>query len=142
MTAIVGEVTLSQQLFDRAGPGTSIDAIVGQQLREQLDAAIDVYVLQQALANAGSVTDASSLTIPLFYSDVAAAREVLTDTAGTRLQGTHAFSTSDLFSWVTKQTDSSGRPIARLTLRHLWPLLIIRAGSAGPGCISPETTCF
>lgn len=114
LTTQAGQVNVSQQFFDRGGftgPGGSTDQIVMAQLASGLDASIDTYVINQATANAGSVTDATTLTIPLFYNDQAAAREKLTDTAGTRLAGTHLFSTSDFAGWVTRQVDSSNRPI-------------------------------
>jgi len=112
LETIAGLVTVSQQLYDRGGQdGLGFDEIVGAQIKEQLDAQIDNYVLTQALANAGTVTDSSTGSITTLYTDVAAAREKLTDTAGTRLQASHLFTTSDLFGWATRQVDSSGRPI-------------------------------
>ena len=112
LTTLVGQVTLSQQLHERGGAdGLAFDIILGLQLLEQLNAAIDLYVLQQALANAGTITDASGLTIAKFYQDLALAREQLTDTAGVRMAPTHVFSTSDFFSYITRQVDSQSRPI-------------------------------
>lgn len=109
---MVGQVTISQQLYDRGGmPGMSFDQIVGVQLQEEVDKQIDAYVIAQALANAGSVSDSSSFTWTLFLQDVAKARESLSDTAGTRLLATHIFSTSDLFGYCTRQVDSQNRPI-------------------------------
>jgi len=110
MVSMAGEVTVSQQLFDRGGP-VGFDRFITEQLKEQLDAAVNSYVLTQALANAGMVTDATSLTIPKFYTDLSSAREKLTDTAGVRLAATHVFSTSDFAGWVTRQVDSQNRPI-------------------------------
>ncbi len=46
------------------------------------------------------------------YADLAKGREVLTDTTGTRLRPTHVFTTSDLYSYVTRQVDATtSRPI-------------------------------
>lgn len=112
LVTIAGQVTISQQLQDRGGmSGLAFDKIISAQLGSQLGAAEDVYVINQSLANAGTVTDATAFTMALFYQDIAKARELLTDTAGTRLAATHVFSTSDLFSYVTRQLDSSQRPI-------------------------------
>ena len=107
----VGQVSLSQQLHDRGGmDGLSFDMIVQQQLMSQLNAAIDTYVINQALANAGSVTDAT-FSMANFYADLAKGREQMTDTAGVRLMPTHLFTTSDMFSYITRQVDSQNRPI-------------------------------
>jgi hypothetical protein len=107
-----GGVTVSQQLYDRGGaPGYAFDEIIVSQAGQQLAAQVDSYVIAQCIANAGTVTDGTTLTIPLFWGDVSKAREQLADTAGTRLPGTHVFSTTDLLGWITKQVDSQNRPI-------------------------------
>lgn len=113
LTTQAGAVSISQQLFDKGGmSGLAFDKILFAQMKSQLDASIDLYVINQATANAATVTDASSLTIPLFYTDLASAREKLSDTAGTRFPATHIFSTTDFFSWVTRQVDATtNRPI-------------------------------
>lgn len=107
-----GEVVISQQLADRGGlPGMAFDQILLKQMKEHLDSAVDRYVLAQALANAGSVSDSGSGSITALYTDLAKAREILADTQGTRMLATHLFSTSDLFGWATRQVDSQMRPI-------------------------------
>jgi hypothetical protein len=109
---LVGAVFASQQLYDRGGQdGLSFDTILGLQLKEQLDQQVDSYVLSQALASPGSVTDSSSFSISALYADLSKAREQMQDTAGTRLKGTHAFFTSDLWGHITSQVDDSHRPI-------------------------------
>jgi hypothetical protein len=106
-----GQVTISQQLFDRGGmTGLAFDLIVGQQLMWQLNTQIDTYVVTQALANAGTVIDAS-YSMANFYADIAKGREQLTDTNGVRMAATHVFSTSDLFGYITRQLDSESRPV-------------------------------
>ncbi|HVC15433.1 MAG TPA: hypothetical protein VND62_11305 [Acidimicrobiales bacterium] len=110
MVPLVGEVPVSQQLFDRGGP-MKFDEIITAQLKEQLDAAVNAYVLGQALATAQTVTDATTLSIATFYADLSSAREKLTDAAGTRVAGTHVFTTSDFAGWATKQVDKQTRPI-------------------------------
>ena len=107
-----GEVTLSQQLSDRGFVGGgSFDAIIGKQLQQQLSESIEKYVLTQALAGAATVTGQSAFTIAGLYQDLAAGRGKLTDTAGTRLRPTHLFTTSDFYSYVTRQVDDQHRPI-------------------------------
>ena len=111
LVTIAGEVSISQQLFDRGGlSGPGFDKILLAQILAQQDAAMDTYVIGQALANAGTVTD-SSFSMANFYADLALARELLADTAGVRLLATHLFTTSDLFGYLTRQLDSSLRPI-------------------------------
>jgi hypothetical protein len=116
---VSGQITLSQQLHDRGyvGDGT-FDEQIAKQLGSQLDSQLDVYVLNQVLGGipAGGVildntAPAQATFIPNLYADIAKAREVLTDTAGVRLRPTHIFSTSDLFSYITRQVDSQNRPI-------------------------------
>ncbi len=112
LETIAGQVTISQQLYDRGGcDGLSTDQIIGLQVKEQIDQQIDAYVLTQALANAGSVTDSGTASIATLYADTAAARQLLADTAGTRLLATHLFTTSDLFGWATSLLDDQHRPI-------------------------------
>jgi len=112
LETLTGQVSISQQLYDRGGAtGLGFDTIVLAQLADQLHAAVDSYVLAQALANAATVTDAASFTWALFLEDLASGREKLADTAGTRLLATHVFLTSDLFGYVTRQVDDDHRPI-------------------------------
>lgn len=106
-----GSVNISQQLFDRGGmSGMSFDKILITQMISQLEASVDSYVIGQALANAGTVTDAT-WSYANFLSDVAKAREQLSDTSGVRLLATHIFSSSDFFGYATRQVDSQNRPI-------------------------------
>ena len=111
LVTISGEVPVSQQLSDRGGmDGLSFDEILFQQLMWQVNTQIDVYVLSQALANAGTVTE-STFSLANFYAGIALGREQLTDTNGVRMAATHVFSTSDQFGYVTRQLDSQSRPI-------------------------------
>lgn len=112
LVTIAAQVPISQQLYDRGGmSGLAFDTIVGQQLLQNQDAAVDLYVITQALANAYTTTYSSSASIPNFLADLALAREGLSDTVGTRLVATHLFTTSDQFGYWSHQTDStSGVP--------------------------------
>ena len=112
VVAVNGQITISQQLSDRAFTGGgSFDVALGKQLQQQLAEAIEKYVINQVLANAATVAGQGSFTIAGFYQDLAAGREKLTDTAGVRLRPTHLFSTSDFYSYVTRQVDDQHRPI-------------------------------
>jgi len=113
LETITGQLLLSQQLEDRGftGNGGDFDKMVGRQLQQQYDESVEMYVLSQALGSAATVTGQASFSIAGVYEDIAAGREKLTDTAGTRLRPTHFFTTSDFYSYVTRQVDSSQRPI-------------------------------
>jgi len=123
IATVTGQVTISQQISDRGfNGGGSFDIIVSRQLQQQLDEKIDLYVLNQALAGAAAVAGQSSFTIGGFYQDLAAARERLTDTAGTRLRPTGLFTTSDFYSYVTRQVDDQHRPIVTPQFAPGFPL--------------------
>ena len=110
---VSGMVVVSQQLRDRAlTGGGAFDIVVGKQIHQQLDEALDLYVLNQAITNGKAVTGQSTYKTVNLYQDIALAREELTDTAGTRLRPTHFFTTSDLYSYATRQVDATTeRPI-------------------------------
>ena len=113
LTTLAGQIVVSQQLFDRGGSvdAGSFDQIALEQIRSQLDAQVDLYVLTQALAGAGTVTDGTTLTTALFYTDLATAREQLADTAGVRLAGSHLYSTTDVHGWFGRQMATTGAPV-------------------------------
>jgi hypothetical protein len=120
LQTVTGQVIVTQQLHERGFTGGgSFDRVMGRQLAQQLDEKLDLYVLNQVITNApAAINDATvpalATFIPNLYADTAKAREQLTDTAGVRLRPTHLFSTSDLYSYVTRQFDNAtapGRPI-------------------------------
>jgi hypothetical protein len=107
-----GQITITQQIFDRAFTGGgSMDAVIHGQLHEQLDQEVDLYAINQALATAETVAGQNTYKTANLYQDIALGREKLTDTAGTRLRPTHFFTTSDFYSYATRQVDGSERPI-------------------------------
>ena len=109
---VAGQITVTLQAYDRAfSGGGTFDKLIGRQLQQQLDAQVDVYAITQALGAGPVVIGQSSYSTAGLYQDLAAAREVLTDTAGTRLRPTHMFTTSDLYSYATRQLDNEQRPI-------------------------------
>ena len=74
ITQAKGAVTVSQQLLDRGGApdgqGGAFDLILAQQLHEQLRASMDSYVITTALAGAQTVTEGTTLTVPLFWTNL------------------------------------------------------------------------
>ena len=78
---------------------------------QQLEEALDLYVLNIAIGNGKSVGGQSSFSIANLYEDIALGREEFTDTAGTRLRPTCFFSTADFYSYATRQVDEQHRPI-------------------------------
>ena len=114
LSTFSGYVDVSQQLLDRGGfqgQGGSFDVIVIQQSQSQLYAAVDTYVLKQALANAYERNQSTAATIPQWYIDMSNVRENLADENGVKLPASHCFTTSDFAGWVTEQVDSEMRPI-------------------------------
>jgi hypothetical protein len=132
-----GMLTVSQAFIDRAGPGISGDVFAWQQLKEQLGAQVDLYAIQQALANAQAVTNAGSFALTSasgvggLLGDLKKAKSKLTDTAGVRIRATHAFATSDLVDYATGWADAQGRPVFEPAFDD--NLLPIRAGGDPDG---------
>lgn len=112
-----GQITVTQQFIDRAGPGISGDQVLFQQIRQQLDAQVDVYAITQALASAvpvlnnGAFAVTSASGVGGFLKDLKTAKNSLHDTAGVRLRGTHAFAFGDFVDYVTAYADAQGRPL-------------------------------
>jgi hypothetical protein len=122
---VAGQVTVTLQAYDRAfSGGGTFDKLMGRQLQQQLDAQVDLYAITQALGAGPVVGGQSTFSIGGLYQDLAAAREVLTDTTGTRLRPTHMFTTSDLYSYVTRQLDSSLRPIVTPQFAPGFPIAV------------------
>lgn len=114
LSTFSGYIDVSQQLLDQGGfqgQGGSFDVIAIQQSQSQLFAAVDTYLLEQAMSGAFEVNQTISATTTQFWLDLATARNNLADYAGVKLPGTHAFSTSDFFGWLSSQVDGEGRPI-------------------------------
>ena len=112
LETVSGQVIVSQQMHDRGlAGGGAFDIAIGKQIMQQLEEAVDVYVLNTAITAGKSVSGQSTFSIANLYQDIAAGREELTDTAGTRLRPTCFFSTSDFYSFVSRQVDDQHRPI-------------------------------
>ena len=78
-----GLVWLSQRMLDRGqgpdGQGGNFDVLLADQIGEQLRYSINQQVLTQALANAATVIDNTSLTTSLWWGDLNTAVEKLAD---------------------------------------------------------------
>jgi hypothetical protein len=111
LVTMTGEVEVSQQVIDRAGPGPGFDVITNAQLTEDLNAAVDSYMLTQAIAGAGTVTDSTSFSVTDLWADLGKARSQMRTTAGAKLQPTHLFIAPDPYEYYTSQVDGNGRPL-------------------------------
>jgi hypothetical protein len=140
--SVTGQVAISQQLHDRGVTGGgSVDRVLARQLRQQLDQSVNLYVLNQVIAGGAAVTGNASWApatqgIAPLYQDIAKGREILTDTAGVRLRPTHFFSTSDFYSYTTRQVDATTfRPWVVPTFASGFPI----ATGADDGLQTDET---
>lgn len=111
-----GEVTVSQQLLDRAGPDFQFDKLVFDQLQRAYNLQIDSAILTAALANAGTVTNAQTGATSLdivtsFYSDVSNAYQAIEEAAGVVMSPTHIFATPVEWAFIASQVDLNGRPL-------------------------------
>ena len=111
------QITVTQQYLDRAGPGIAGDALLFQQIKNQLDSQIDAYAINQALAGAQTVTNNGAFTVTTasgvggFLKDLKTAKNSLHDLSGVRLRGTHCFATGDFVDYVSSYADAQGRPL-------------------------------
>jgi len=112
-----GQIQVSQQYLDRAGPGIRGDQVLFAQLKEMLDAQIDVLAITQILATAQAVMDNNAFTLTTtsgvggFLGDVKKARSLIRNTPGVRLNATHCFALGDFTDYITAYADAQGRPV-------------------------------
>lgn len=116
LTTVAGQVTVSQQLLDRAGPGIQFDRIVFTQLQRAYNLKFDTIVLTQALANAGTVTNSNTGTttadiMESLYADLGKAIKQMAVTAGTVMSPTHIFMTPTQWGFLQSCVDTNGRPV-------------------------------
>ena len=122
VTMKAGQIEVSYQFLDRAGPGISGDQALYEQIKQQLDAQIDVYAINQAIASAQTVTENSAFTVTTasgvggFLGNLKSAKNKLHDTAGVRMKGTSAFVIGDLADYLSAYVDAQGRPLFSPTL--------------------------
>jgi len=87
LATAAGEVDMSQQLVDRAGP-EGFDQVIHAQLMTQLWTDIDAYVLAQAMATGGTVTSTTAMTVSALWGDVANAGAAMLNAPGQVLDPT------------------------------------------------------
>ena len=110
LVTVAGEIDVSQQLFDRAGP-IDFDEIAHAALADSLAQQLDQYALTTALATAGTVAGAASFTAAKLWGDIATAKAQMLTTAGTKLPASHLFVTPELGEWLLSQVDPNDRPL-------------------------------
>lgn len=120
-----GQVTVSQQLLDRAGPNFAFDRLVFDQLTRDYNAAADQFVLTASLANAGTVAYGGSAFVltdpgstyalgdvgPSFYSKVSKAKATVRTAAGVVMDPTHLFVDPRRWEVIAASVDTLGRPL-------------------------------
>jgi len=113
-----GQLTLSQAVLDRTGPGISADVWIMAQLKDALGAQIDVVAITALLANANAITNAGAFALTASgvgvggtMGDLKKAKSKTTDTAGTRIRSTHLFTTSDFADYIESYSDGQSRPV-------------------------------
>jgi HK97 family phage major capsid protein len=116
LTTEAGQVTISQQLLDRAGPGIQFDRIVFDQLHRNYNKVINAAILTAALASAGTVANSTTPNTGALYaqallSDVAKAQAQMETLDGTVMSPTHFFATGTQWAFATTWVDSTGRPL-------------------------------
>lgn len=116
---IAGQVTVSQALLDRVGPGFQFDEMVNQQLLEDYAPKLDANVLTAALSGAGTVayTDSTGFHLTTtggvggFTSKVAGAKVAIRKGAGVFMKPTHLFLDPSRWEFVSAWSDAQGRPV-------------------------------
>lgn len=112
LSTTAGQVTISQQLLDRAGPNFQFDKMVFDQLQRAYNFTFNQGVVTAALTGAGTPTiPTTALTISQFYSDVAAAKAAVATASGVVLPATHLFAPQATWEWLASRTDSNGHTL-------------------------------
>lgn len=139
LTTNAGQVTVSQQLLDRAGPNFQYDVMVFDQLDKAYNLTVDAYALTQALANAGSVTYSTpALTgAGSLYSLIGKAVSNIATTAGTVMAPTHAFIHPTNWAWSESQVDTQNRLL--VTQNFAGPVNAAGAGGDGAPVAEGDT---
>ena len=109
-----GQVIVTQQLLDRAGPGVQFDRIIFDQLVRDYNPKIDAFVLAAALATAGSISYTGSWAFAAapgtasFVSKAAGAINAVETTAGTVMSPTHMFLQTSRWNFIESVGALSG----------------------------------
>lgn len=131
LTTEAGQITLSQQLLDRAGPGIQFDRIAFDQLMRSYNSTVDAATITAALSAAGTVTDndTTGSAITDFYKDVAQAGSQMETAAGTVLSPDHIYVSPTEWNYLGSRVDSQGRPLVVPSYAGVFNA--IAAGSSG-----------
>lgn len=118
IATLAGQVTVSQQLLDRAGPGFAFDRMIFDQLNRDYAPKLDNKVLTTALSGAGAISYTGTFAVTAtsgatnsLYSKISAAKVAIRTTAGTVLNPTHVFFQPSRWEYVVAWGDASARPI-------------------------------
>jgi HK97 family phage major capsid protein len=119
-----GQVIISQQLLDRAGPNFAFDRLIFDQLTRDYNKAADAFTLTASLAGAGVINyggSAWALTYPWqtvsgnqgvsFYDKTAQGKSIIRTAAGVVMDPTHLFVRPERFELMETAMDTTGRPI-------------------------------
>ena len=137
LNTLAGQVTVSQQLLDRAGPNFAFDKMVFDQLNRAYAVAVDQYVLTQAIATAGVITATTSFTVPYALQKVGQAKAATVNAAGTVLPATHAFFTPSRWEYISTQTNTNGAPYVQPSYAGVFQA--IAAGTSGKPITDGDT---
>jgi hypothetical protein len=110
LLTFAGEIDVSQQLIDRAGP-VSFDVVAHAVMQDSLRQQIDSYLISQAISAGQSVSGASSFTVADFWADLGKAKAAMRTAAGFHRPPTHIFMTDEWHEYGLSQSDPNGRPL-------------------------------
>jgi len=138
LQTMTGQVTVSQQVLDRAGPNFSFDKLIFDQLNRDYAPKVDTFVLNTVLATAGQnvwsgnngVFELIASTLPGsggFLGQVTKAKATIRTTEGTVLNPTHLFMVPQRWEFIAAWADSQGRPV--VVPDYAGPWNAIAAGS-------------
>ena len=157
LTTNAGQVTVSQQLLDRAGPNFAFDKMVFDQLNRAYCVTVDQYVLTTALATAGTIgatasgfnvsglapaaasntTGTSAPFAAYAQQKIGQAKAATVNAAGTLLPATHAFFTPTRWEYLASESDQNGRPFVQPSYSGVFQA--IAAGSSGKPVVEGDT---
>jgi hypothetical protein len=115
-----GQVIVSQQLLDRAGPNFAFDKLIFDQLNRDYDPRVDKYILTEVLSApivqnwAGSSEEFVLLEKEKaggLYGQIAKAKGQIRSTEGTILNPTHCFMAATRWEQIAAWSDTQSRPL-------------------------------
>ena len=114
LSTLAGQVIVSQQLLDRAGPNFQFDKMVQDQLQRDYNYQANLFTLNKAIAAAGTgvatsgTPPSAGAELAMFYANVAEAKSMMTNGSGNILPATHTFATPTQWEWLASRTDGDG----------------------------------